>query len=233
MRPLLYLDNWYGPQPANRFDHAFATSGLDVVTHHPAKGDLPQNLDVAGVFVSASPAGAYDPDDWIAAEHVLLRDLAARNIPMLGLCFGSQILASSLLGPDQVFKRPTKEVGYGPIHLTDAAADDPLLHGLPPTSRTFHWHFDEVRTGHPDLVLLADSPDCANQIWRWAKGPVWGLQPHVECDRNQASAWFERNRQAFTHDGQNVDALITHAEPNTDLEPLIPRFLELVRERAR
>ncbi|MEM8854068.1 MAG: type 1 glutamine amidotransferase [Pseudomonadota bacterium] len=229
--PFLYLDNWEAPQPENRFDRAIHGSGLPVVRHHPARGDPAPFGAYCGVFVSASLAGAYDGAPWIEEQHGLLRALGETGTPMIGLCFGAQILASALVGRDQVVKRAEKEVGYHPVTLTDAAAGDALLDGLPSPSRTLHWHGDEVRAGHPDIRVLAASEACDNQVWRWAHGPVWGIQPHIEAGAPEARAWFATNRAGFERDGCDVDAMIVEAEDNTDLEPMIARFLDLARTR--
>ncbi len=230
--PFLYLDNWEEPQPENRFDYAITTSGLPVVRHHPARGDPPPLAEYCGVFVSASLAGAYDGELWIEAQHDFLKTLGARGTPMIGLCYGAQVLASALVGRDEVVKRPAKEVGYHPVSMTEAAADDPLMQGLPSPSRTLHWHGDEVRAAHPDIVVLARSAACDNQVWRWAHGPVWGIQPHIEAGPAEASAWFETNRAGFIRDGCDVDAMIASPETNTDLEPIIARFLQIARENG-
>jgi GMP synthase-like glutamine amidotransferase len=232
MLPFLYLDNWAEPQPENRLDRAIAASGLAVERYHPARGEAVPDTPWCGVFVSASLAGAYDAAPWIEGQHTLLARLGRAGTPMLGLCFGAQILASALVGRDHVVKRPAKEVGYHPVTLAEEAASDPLLAGLPPLARTLHWHGDEVRAGHPDIVVLASSAACDVQLWRWRHGPVWGVQPHIEAGRAEAQAWFETNRDGFTRDGCDVDALIAGAEPNTDLEPIIGRFLAIARARA-
>ena len=54
--------------------------------------------DFAGVFISGSPHSSYDDDSWIEKEHKLITHLANRGVPLFGICFGSQILASALCG---------------------------------------------------------------------------------------------------------------------------------------
>lgn len=232
MTDFIYLNNWDREQPATRFDHALANSGLSVKVYRTVRGELPDRVaieEACGVFVSASVAGAYDPEPWIPPLCDSLRALAQKRIPMLGLCFGSQVLAWALVGTNQVFKRQDRETGYAEIHLTQAGLDDSLTKGFDQTLRTFHWHGDEVRADHPDVLVLADNPVCANQIWRWRHGPVWGLQPHPEMDETQIREFLEKNRAWFASEGKDVDVLLKNLEPNDKLSPVFDRFLGLVK----
>ncbi len=232
MTRFLYLDNYHAPQPPNRLDAALAATGLDVVRMRTNDGAFPDGADFCGVYVSPSFNGAYDDEPWIHREHEVLRALARAGVSMLGLCFGSQILASSLCGRDQVFVRDDREKGYGTIRLTGhARADDPLTGGLPEVVPIFHWHRDEVRADHPDMRVLASSDACANQIWRWRYGPVWGVQPHPEFDRRQIINWFDGNRRQFEADGLDHDQLVRQADDNETAGRLIDNFLSYVRRR--
>ena len=226
MKPFLYLDNWHKPQPETRFDRALADRGLKVLHLRTNDGEFPDGTAFCGAYVSPSFNAAYDKEPWIHEEHAVLRRLAEARVPILGLCFGSQILASSLCGRDQVVLREERERGYGSITLTDAArTEDPLTRGMPETVPVLHWHEDEVRAGHPDAQVLAFSSECANQIWRWRLGPVWGVQPHPEFDRCQAIEWFTANRAQFAAGGLDYDKLATEADDNVIAARLIDNFL--------
>lgn len=225
------LNNWHKEQPRTRFEAALEKSGLPYRIYQTNAGEFPDPSDVMGVFVGASVAGAYDAEPWIAREHDVLKTLADAGVPMLGLCFGSQILASALVGRDQVFKRVTRETGFDEIQLSAEGRCDPLTKDLPPKLRTFMWHGDEVRADHPDIVILADGTDCANHIWRWRQGQVWGIQPHPEMDQDQICRFIEKNRDWFEREGKDADALLRSPEPNDQLHVVFDRFFELVRQQ--
>ncbi len=233
MKPFLYIDNWHVEQPPTRFEVALERSGLPVRVYRTNRGEFPADVEASGVFVGPSKAGAYDDEPWIHRLHDVLDGIARTGVPTLGLCFGSQILASTLLGRDQVFKRGDRETGYSEIAFTEASRDDPLVGGFPERVRTFHWHGDEVRADHPDAVILARNAACGNQLWRWRHGPVWGIQPHPEMDRRQICEFLEKNRQWFVDEGKDVDALIREAEPNEALAPIFDRFLDVVANGGR
>ena len=225
MKPFLYLDNWHAPQAVSRFDDFLNSSGLQIETVRTNAGQLPRDSDYCGVFVSPSFNGAYDDLPWVHRLHEILRSLATRSIPMLGLCFGSQILASALVGREQVFIRDSRETGWGEISLTEAARDDPLTRGLPDNIPAFHWHGDEVAAPHPDIIVIARSTGCGNQIWRWARGPVWGVQPHFEYDGDGLRVWFSGNRGQFEAAGMTLSGLESSASNCNDGFRLLENFV--------
>lgn len=229
VKRLLYLGNGRKLQSVAKLDDRFEGWGLKVDRHWAWNGDFPASLDgYDGIFISGSPHGAYEDVPFIHREHDLIRAAADRNIPMLGICFGSQILASALCGKDQVFRRPYCEIGYKDLAVTPAAAADPLAQDWGDTVHMFVWHNDEVRAGHKDMVILASSDDCPNQVWRHAGLPVWGIQGHPEVTRAQAAIWFEENRDRMTLDGGDVDQLIADADEALDAKIMLTRFAEMI-----
>ena len=233
MNPFLYLDNYRDPQPATRVDVALARMDVPVVRMRTNDGEFPTDGEFCGVYVSPSFDGAYDDEPWVHRLHDLLPALAESQTPMLGLCFGSQILAASMFGLDQIVVRDEREKGHGTIRLTDAAqTSDPLTAGLPRTVSVFHWHGDEVRPDHPELQVLASSGQCRNQIWRWRSGPVWGVQPHPEFDRDAIGAWYARNPGQFAVDGFGLGEMLKGSDRYDIAGRIIDNFLSFVQTHS-
>lgn len=228
MKRLLYLANGRKPGSPARLDERFEAMGLTVDSHWAGGGEFPETLDHDGIFLSGSPHGAYEDIPFIHREHDLIREAAARGIPQLGICFGSQILASALCGRDQVFRRSHCEIGYRDHIVTPEAADDPIAGGWNGQLRMFVWHNDEVRADHPDMVILAATAECPNHIWRHRTAPAWGIQGHPEVTAETAPAWFESNRAVMTRDGGDVDDFIAHPETSAGGADSIARFAALV-----
>ena len=230
MKPFLYLDNYRDAQPPTRVDHALARKDFPVVRMRTNDGEFPTDEEFGGVYVSPSFDGAYDDEPWIQRLRDMLPTLAENGVPMLGLCFGSQILAASMFGLDQIVVRDDREKGHGTVRLTDdARMSDPLTAGLPEVIPVFHWHRDEVRADHPRLRVLASSDRCRNQIWRWRDGPVWGVQPHPEFNCAMIGAWYARNPGQFTTDGFGYDEMLTGSDRYEIAGRIIENFLSFVQ----
>jgi GMP synthase-like glutamine amidotransferase len=149
---------------------------------------------------------------------------------MLGICFGSQILASALCGRDQVFRRSSCEIGYIPHIVHPAAHTDPIASELADGVTMFTWHNDEVKANHPDMTILASTPLCPNQVWRWRNQPVWGIQGHLEIPLALAPAWIEDCRDVMVNDGADVDALIASAVDQTPAQSMLRRFATYIQQ---
>ena len=233
MRPFLYLDNYHVSQAPTRFDALLGSSGMKIKVRRTNEGDFPDGTDYCGVFLSPSFDSVYDDIPWVRQEVEVVRKLAASDLPMLGLCFGSQMLACALVGSDQVFARTSRETGYGSIHLTANAKGDVLAGNLTSPIRVFHWHGDEVRADHPDVVVLANNHCCANQFWRWSLGPVWGLQPHPEFDRSGLLEWVKRNPGQFRSASLDLDPIGIGPDVCAEAFGVLRTFVRFVVDRER
>ena len=185
-----------------------------------------ESEEFAGVFISGSPHSSYDKDPWIKKEHRLITHFANRGVPMFGICFGSQILASALCGQDQVYRRSECEVGFKWLTVSDDARYDLVCNELEKSIRMFVWHNDDVKAEHSDICVLASSDVCSNQIWSHRTLPVWGVQGHLEITAKEAPIWFERNRSRLEADGADVDGLIADAEDAMASKTMFQNFLD-------
>ena len=128
------------------------------------------------VVAMGGPMGVYERDahPWIDAEVAGLAARIAARRPTLGVCLGAQLIAAALGA--RVYQAEVKEVGFGPLSISEAGARSPLHHleGID----VLHWHGDTFEL--PDEVEhLAASRLCTNQGFR--RG-AWllALQFHAE-----------------------------------------------------
>ncbi len=140
-------------------------------------GELPEG-DWRAVVVLGSEASAYDDSlDWLRAEKRFLQALVNRGVPMLGLCFGAQLLA--LLTGGQVRRAERTIRGW-----TEVEAEDDLLGG-----RWLSWHGDEIE---PPLAATVHARS-ATCVEAFSIGPHLGLQFHPEATEDIVAGWTEQD----------------------------------------
>ena len=142
-----------------------------------------------GIVISGSAASVLDEHPWSLRLEELIRDARARRVPVLGVCYGHQLIAKALF--DAARRAALPEVGWYEVDLEPAAAAD-LPGPLPERFRCFLSHFDEVFDPQvPGFRVLARSERCPVQAFRLVDEPVWGVQFHAEMDPVEAHALFE------------------------------------------
>lgn len=135
--------------------------------------------DFDAVVMSGSPLSVTEPAEWMArAADTMLE--AAERLPVLGVCFGHQLLAWRLGA--RVLKNPRgRELGTQAVRLTAAGRADPLFRGLPEVVEVQETHEDVVDAAPPGATLLAENEACAVQAFGW--GPrLRGVQFHPEMN---------------------------------------------------
>jgi GMP synthase-like glutamine amidotransferase len=162
--------------------------GHELVHWHAWRDPVPPELGTAGAVIALG--GLANPDQvdelpWLGREHAALAALVAAGTPVLGICLGAQLLASSVGAP--VRRLPLPEIGWWPIAATASAADDPVLAGLPARFRAFEWH-DYAFDLPPGATLLAGSERAPNQAVRLA-AHAWALQFHLEVGPDTIGWW--------------------------------------------
>jgi GMP synthase-like glutamine amidotransferase len=138
--------------------------------------------------------GAAHPDQepahpWLTAEKALLGELLASGTPLLGVCLGAELLAEAAGGSSRPAARP--EVGWHPVTVTRAGADDTLLGPLAPAFEALEWHSYECGLP-PHAVALAHSAACV-QAFR-LEAAAWAIQFHAEVTHGDFSAWLDHER---------------------------------------
>ncbi len=123
---------------------------------------------------------------WIGEEKALLRDLLEREVPLLGLCLGGQLVADAAGAKPRRAVRP--EIGWHQVELTPEGTDDPLLGPLAPGFEAFQWHSYEFPLPS-GAVPLARSEVCLQGARVGER--AWALQFHPEVSRADALHWVE------------------------------------------
>lgn len=138
------------------------------------------------LVVLGAPIGAYEEEKYpfVADELRIIGQRLGASLPVLGVCLGAQLMARALGA--RVYPGKSKEIGWAPIELSDAARGTPLHHlaGLP----VLHWHGD-VFDLPEGAVRLASSALTPNQAFSFGSRAL-GLQFHVEVHERGFERWL-------------------------------------------
>ncbi|WP_035051980.1 type 1 glutamine amidotransferase [Andreprevotia chitinilytica] len=139
--------------------------------------------DYSGVVILGSPASVNDHYGWMQREEALLRDALWFDRPILGHCFGGQLLAKTL--GSRVRRNTVPHIGWGKVLVTkfDEAAQ---WFGPQRELELFHWHFDtfEIPRGAKRVLF---GTYCMNKAF--AYGKHLGLQSHLEVTAQSIRDW--------------------------------------------
>lgn len=194
----------------------------------PYRGEpLPAMGTLSGVVITGSGAMVTDGDPWIEQSAAWLRDAIANGLPVLGICFGHQLLAHAL-GGEVDYNPAGVEVGSITVTLQPAARNDPLLGALPAQFTAQLSHRQSVRHLPAAARPLASSPMEPHQAFACGEY-AWGLQFHPEFDEAIIRHFIDFYRDQLQREGRDGDALQAARRPSPHSHALLARFAALIR----
>jgi GMP synthase-like glutamine amidotransferase len=173
----------------------FAERGYDLVIHQVVEADrfdtpnvdteFPDPSEFDAIVAMGAPWSAYDHDtigSWVLPELALLRLAHAESVPVLGICFGGQLLALAHGG--SVDKSTTPELGWAEVD----SDDDSLVASGP----WFQWHYDcwETPAEAREIARNASSPQA------FVLGRNLAVQFHPEMTSEILAGWLRAGGQA-------------------------------------
>jgi len=200
---------------------------LRVIELH-AGAAVPADLDdTDGIVATGGAYSANDNEPWMEPEMKLLAMADEVQLPVIGICLGSQVLARALGGEVGPMEGGI-ELGWHEVALTPAGAEDPLYAGIAWTSMQFHWHQDQVTKVPDGARVLATSQRCQTQAWACGLR-TYGFQYHPEVYAETPEAWAARHPDDLLKAGITLDALKTGtAEHYRAFERLSCRLFESI-----
>jgi len=154
---------------------------------HEAPPPALDGLGAAIVFGAEAQVDEEHTYPWLRPEKELVRELVERDTPVLGVCFGSQLLAE--LAGAVVRRAAEPEIGWHGVELTPEGRADPVLGFLPERFESLQYHHYEWLL--PDRAVgLARSARCL-QAFRLEERPVWAVQFHPEVTEADYGSWLD------------------------------------------
>lgn len=205
------------------FRKLFGEGAYDYAVYDVAAGQMPQGVEEAGAWlVTGSSAGVYDPEPWIAPLEDFLRDAKGRT-PLVGVCFGHQIMAQAFGG--KVIKSP-KGWGLGLQRYRMAQGrdwmDSPEPIAVPGS------HQDQVVEAPPGAVVLGGNDFCPNGVIDYGPARAISIQLHPEFEPDYAKALIESRRGTRLTDQEADQAVMSYEQPDDRLRVggWLQRFIE-------
>jgi GMP synthase (glutamine-hydrolysing) len=172
LAPVMEREGW---------DVSFCDAAVDDLLHNSIRN---ANL----LVVLGGPIGAYETDAYpfLKSEIALIEYRLSRDLPTLGICLGSQLMAKAL--GSRVFAGHVKEIGWGDVELTTEGASSCLNTLQEADAVVLHWHGDsfDLPSG---AQRLASNEHYENQAFAYGRNAL-ALQFHLEADPRQLEEWY-------------------------------------------
>lgn len=150
------------------------------------EGELPQSIhDAEGWLITGSKHGAYDDLPWIKPLEQFIASAYEANVPVVGICFGHQIIAQALGGKVVKFDGGWS-VGRVEYQLDGMGENVPL----------YAWHQDQV-IALPEDAQVAGSTDFCRYAALSYGNKAWSIQPHPEFTRGYMAELLEARKSVL------------------------------------
>ena len=161
--------------------------GFDVQSVHAKKENLPEK-EFSLVVILGAPESANDDLPYLRDEQQLIQKSVEKEIPVLGICLGSQLIAKTFGG--KVYPGPKKEIGFYNDLVSESNSS--LFSGFHNPFTVFHWHGDtfDLPEGATRLVHSDIYP---NQAFQYQSAV--GLQFHLEVNEQMVNLWLGKTEE--------------------------------------
>ena len=158
------------------------------ITSVNAKHEKLPDKDFSLVVILGAPESANDDLPYLQAEQQLIKNCVAKNIPVLGICLGSQLIAKTFGA--KVYRGPKTEIGfYNDLKISN---DSKFFSNFKNPFAVFHWHADTFDLPE-GAIRLVSSEHYPNQAFQY-KSAI-GLQFHLEVNEEMVNLWLDNTEE--------------------------------------
>ena len=197
---------------------------------HDARSEeaLPEPTRFAGILITGSASSVTERAPWMLRAEGFLRAAVAADVPVLGICFGHQLLAQALGG--SVVRNPKgREIGTVELEATLHAETDPLFEGLPAAFSVNASHVDTVDLLPPGSTVLSHTSLERHAAFRVQR--AWGVQFHPEFDGDVMREYTVARRKAIEAEGLPWERIHASTQDAPHAVALMRNFVHRVVKR--
>ncbi len=205
--------------------NAIGEQGIDIVFHDGIHDLLPPYNTIAGVIIMGSLSMVTEQKEWMLRLAKQIRELGDLNIPLLGICFGHQLIAYAL-GGEVGYHPKGLEIGSTPISTQPASKDDPIFSHLPNNFTAQAVHYQSVLTLPEKATLLASSDFEPHHAFRVGRC-TWGVQFHPEFTTENIALSIESVKEEL---GQQYELKKQQVTETPDAKQVLIHFAQICRE---
>lgn len=206
-RPKILVFQHVPYEPLGTLDPLLKESGFRIryVNFGRQPDSRPALENYEALIVLGGPMNSDQIDSYpnLLTEVDIIREALDRNMSILGICLGAQLLAKALGG--SVSRNARREIGWCDVELTEAGRNDPVLEAFAPRQEVFQWHEDGISLPS-DAVRLAGSEISPVQAFRYGEH-AYGFQFHLEASLPLIERWLTvpDHRRTLAQEGGNID----------------------------
>jgi GMP synthase (glutamine-hydrolysing) len=190
---------------------------------------LPKPDTVKAAIITGSPVMVTDRVPWSEYTAAWIREACSQSVPLLGICFGHQLIAHALGGV--VGANPkAPEFGTRAVYKTLHAQNDPLFHNLPEKVAMQTAHYQSVLRLPEAARLLASNRQEKHQAYRIGEC-VWGVQFHPEMDAYILREILLQDRSYYEKDGIDVDEALASLSESPHGQQLFSNFKKFINKK--
>jgi GMP synthase (glutamine-hydrolysing) len=204
----------------------FGSKGAEVLTVNACQGEeLPSPGECLGVVITGAHCMVTDNLPWSLAIEAWIPALVRAQIPLLGICYGHQLLGRAMGGQVDFHPRG-REVGTVEIRKTAAGRVDPLFRELPKRFRAHATHAQSVIALPTESVLLAENGFEAHHAFRIGHC-AWGVQFHPEYNSHVMRDYLLKQEKLLIEAGRDISALSQGLCETPEANALLANFASL------
>ena len=192
---------------------------------------LPNIYSAKGFIITGSHSMVTQELQWSVKLEKYIKKIATKNIPLLGICYGHQLIAKAL-GGKSGYNKNGKEIGTVKIQKISSCKNDSLLKNIPTQFYAHETHYQSVLKLPHKAIILAKNTHESHQAVRFKKY-IWGVQFHPEFNVDIMGEYIFNQKKDLDKLGFNIDKLLSNVKNSSLSSKVLNNFIEIINEKKR